>query len=292
MSFRRIAIVNRGDAASRCLRAIHELRGEEGLPPTAIALYTEPDRGAPFVRQADEALSLGAAWRGPRRGPARLAYVDRARVLAALRATHADSVWPGWGFLAEDPAFVEQLEQRSLTFIGPSGRALRLLGDKIAAKRLAESCAIPVIPWSGGPVTADTFAAAARMLGLPLLIKAAAGGGGRGIRLIERWDGGAADAFARAAAESAHAFGDGTVFLEALLPRARHIEVQIAADHGGRCLALGLRDCSVQRRHQKVIEEAPPPDLPSALDEALRHAAVRLAQAAGYGGVGTVEFLL
>src|SRR4030095_9578945 len=117
-------------------------------------------------------------------------------------------------------------------------------------------------------------------------------GGGRGIRLIEHWDGGAADAFARAAAESAHAFGDGTVFLEALLPRARHIEVQIAADHGGRCLALGLRDCSVQRRHQKVIEEAPPPDLPSALDDALRHAAVRLAQAAAYSGFGTVEFLL
>src|SRR5262245_39810992 len=291
MSFRRIAIVNRGDAASRCLRAIHELRAEGGPPLTAIALYTEPDHGAPFVRQADEALSLGAALRGPRGAPPRLAYLDRARVLAALRATRADSVWPGWGFLAEDPVFVEQLEQRGLTFVGPSSRALRALGDKIAAKRLAESCGVPILPWSGGAVSADDFAAVARTVGLPLLIKAAAGGGGRGIRLVERWEDGAA-AFERAAAEAAAAFGDGTVFLEALLPRSRHVEVQIAADQSGHCFALGLRDCSVQRRHQKLIEEAPPPGLAPALDAALRDAAVRLALAAGYVGVGTVEFLL
>jgi acetyl/propionyl-CoA carboxylase alpha subunit/acetyl-CoA carboxylase carboxyltransferase component len=291
MSFRRIAIVNRGDAASRCLRAIRELRAERGLPLTAIALYTEPDRGAPFVREADEALSLGAARRGPRGTRPRLAYLDRARVLAALRATRADSVWPGWGFLAEDAAFVEQLEQRGLVFIGPSSRAMRALGDKIGAKRLAQSCAVPVAPWSDGPVTNATGEAAARRLGLPLLIKAAAGGGGRGIRLIERWDD-VADGLARASAEALHAFGDPTVFLETRVPRARHIEVQIAADHQGRCLALGLRDCSVQRRHQKVIEEAPPPLLDAALDQAMRGAAIRLARAAGYAGVATVEFLL
>jgi acetyl/propionyl-CoA carboxylase alpha subunit/acetyl-CoA carboxylase carboxyltransferase component len=291
MSFRRIAIVNRGDAASRCLRAIHELRAEGGPPLTAIALYTEPDRAAPFVREADEALSLGAARRGPRGAAPRLAYLDRARVLAALRATHADSVWPGWGFLAEDAAFVEQLEQRGIVFIGPSSAAMRALGDKIAAKRLAESCAVPVAPWSGGAVSVDAFAEAAGAVGLPFLIKAAAGGGGRGIRLVERWEDGAA-AFERATAEATGAFGDGTVFLETLLPRSRHVEVQIAADRGGHCLALGLRDCSVQRRHQKVIEEAPPPRLAADVDAALRAAAVRLAQAAGYVGVGTVEFLL
>ena len=291
MPVRRIAIVNRGDAASRCLRAIRELRAERGLALTAIALYTEPDRAAPFVREADEALSLGAARRGPRGAPPRLAYLDRARVLAALRATRADSVWPGWGFLAEDAAFVEQLEQRDLVFIGPSSRAMRALGDKIGAKRLAQSCAVPVAAWSDGPVTQETVEAAARRLGLPLLIKAAAAGGGRGIRLVERWDD-IAGAFARASAEATQAFGDPTVFLETLVPRARHIEVQIAADQQGTCRALGLRDCSVQRRHQKVIEEAPPPGLDAALDQALRDAACRLAAAAGYTGVATVEFLL
>ncbi len=212
-------------------------------------------------------------------------------MLAALRATRADSVWPGWGFLAEDAAFVELLEQRGIIFIGPSSRTLRRLGDKIAAKRLAESCGVPVAPWSSGAVDADTVAAAARAVGLPEMIKATAGGGGRGIRVVERWED-LAEAFARASAEAAQAFGDGTVFLETLVPRARHIEVQIAADHSGHCLALGLRDGSIQRRHQKVIEEAPPPQLAPAVDRALRAAAVRLAQAAGYTGLGTVEFLL
>jgi len=290
MSFRRIAIVNRGDAASRCLRAVRELRAADGQPLTAIVLYTEPDRGAPFVRGADEALSLGPALRGPRGATPRLAYLDRARVLAALRATRAEAVWPGWGFLAEDAAFVEQLEQRGLVFVGPSSRTMRRLGDKIAAKHLAHACGVPVVPWSGGAVDADTLASAAHALGLPLMIKATAGGGGRGIRRVERPDQ-LTEAFTRASAEAAHAFGDGTVFLEALVPHARHLEVQIAAEPG-RCLALGLRDCSIQRRHQKVIEEAPPPHLDPAVDAALRGAAVRLADAAGYAGVGTVEFLL
>src|SRR5215472_19166630 len=178
MAFSRIAIVNRGDAASRCLRAVRELRAERGMPLVAIALYTEPDAGAPFVREADEVLSLGAALRGPRGRPPRLAYLDRARVLAALRAARADAVWPGWGFLAEDPAFVEQLEQRGIAFIGPTSGAMRLVGDKIAAKRLAASLDVPVPRWSDGPVTAAACNAAARALGLPLLIKAAAGGGG------------------------------------------------------------------------------------------------------------------
>lgn len=286
----RIAIVNRGDAASRCVRAVRTLRVAEGSRLRAIALYTEPDRGAPFVRQADEALSLGPALRPARGAAPRLAYLDHGRVLAALRATRADAVWPGWGFLAEDPDFAAACEERELIFIGPSSAAMRRLGDKIAAKQLAEACGVPVAPWSGGPVSADSLHARARAIGLPLFIKATAGGGGRGIRLVERWED-LAPAFERAGAEAAGAFGDPTLFLESVVHAARHIEVQIAADMYGRCLALGLRDCSVQRRHQKVIEEAPPPDLDPAVNAALRAAAVKLAGAAEYRGVGTVEFL-
>jgi acetyl/propionyl-CoA carboxylase alpha subunit/acetyl-CoA carboxylase carboxyltransferase component len=287
----RIAIVNRGDAASRCIRAIRELRAVEGTRLQAIVLYTDPDRDAPFVRDADVALSLGPALRRGRGGAPRLAYLDHGRVLAALRATGADAVWPGWGFLSEDADFAAAVEERGLCFIGPPSAAMRRVGDKIAAKRLAESCGVPVAAWSGGAIDAAAAPAAARRIGLPLMVKAAAGGGGRGIRAVDRWedlDG----AIARAAAEASAAFGDGALFLEALLPRARHLEVQIAADAAGDCLALGLRDCSVQRRHQKIIEEAPPPDLAPAIDAALRDAAVRVARAAGYRGVGTVEFLL
>lgn len=291
MSFSRLAIVNRGDAATRCLRAVREWRAESGRPLVAIALYTEPDRNAPFVRQADEALSLGAALRAPRGATPRLAYLDRARLLAALRATRADAVWPGWGFLAEDAAFAEQIEQRGIVLVGPGSAAMRALGDKIAAKRLAESCHVPVAPWSGGAVDREGIEAGARAVGFPLLLKAAGTGGGRGIRLVESGED-LGPAFERAVAEAVGSSGDGTVFLEALVPRARHIEVQIAADRHGRCVALGLRDCSIQRRRQKIVEEAPPPGLDAAVDGALRSAAVRLAKAAGYTGLGTVEFML
>ncbi|MDX2166687.1 MAG: biotin carboxylase N-terminal domain-containing protein, partial [Deltaproteobacteria bacterium] len=287
----RIAIVNRGDAASRCIRAIRELRAVTGERLLAIALYTDPDRDAPFVRDADVALSLGAARRRGRGGAPRLAYLDHGRVLAALRATGADAVWPGWGFLAEDAEFAAAVEERGLCFIGPSSAAMRRVGDKIAAKHLAESCGVPVAAWSGGAIDAAAAEAHARRIGLPLMVKAAAGGGGRGIRVVERWEELPA-AVERAAAEASAAFGDGALFLEALLPRARHLEVQVAADAAGGCLALGLRDCSVQRRHQKIIEEAPPPDLAAPIAAALSDAAVRLARAAAYRGVGTVEFLL
>ncbi len=287
----RIAIVNRGDAASRCARTVRALRAAEGSRLTAIALYTEPDRGAPFVRQADEALSLGPALRPARGAPPRLAYLDHGRVLAALRATRADTVWPGWGFLAEDPTFAAACEERGLCFVGPSSAAMRQLGDKIAAKQLAEAHGVPVARWSNGAVDVANLAAAAEAVGFPLMVKAAAGGGGRGIRLVES-PADLAPAFARAAAEAAAAFGDATLFVEAVVRGARHIEVQLAADAHGGCLALGLRDCSVQRRHQKVIEEAPPPHLAPRLAAALRDAGVRLARAAGYCGVGTAEFLV
>ncbi len=287
----RIAIVNRGEAASRCLRAIKELRAEEGSPLTAIALYTEPDRGAPFVRQADVAISLGPALRASHGAAPRPVYLDRPRVLAALRATRADGVWPGWGFVAEDARFAELLEQRGITFVGPRSETLRALADKVAAKRLAEAAGVPVVAWSGGAVDAADLDAATERIGFPAVLKALAGGGGRGIRVVRRRED-LRGAFASSSAEAAHAFGDERVFLEAFVERPRHVEVQIAGDRHGHCLALGLRDCSVQRRHQKILEEAPPPNLDARVAAALRDAALRLMTSVGYAGLGTVEFLL
>jgi acetyl/propionyl-CoA carboxylase alpha subunit/acetyl-CoA carboxylase carboxyltransferase component len=289
---KRIAIVNRGEAAGRCIRAIRELRLLEGSELTSIALYTEPDRGAPFVRQADVAISLGAALRVTRDGRARPAYLDRARVLAALRAARADAVWPGWGFVAEDADFVAALEERGLVFIGPPSGAIRAVGDKIAAKLLAERAGVAVAPWSRRPLTAGDgdAAAAARDLGYPLMVKASAGGGGRGIRTVRREED-LADALAAARAEAGHAFGNDAVYLEAYLDRPRHIEVQIAADRHGNVFSFGLRDCSIQRRHQKILEESPPPAVSAETAAAIESAAVAIARAAGYEGVGTVEFL-
>ena len=286
----RIAVLNRGEAATRCLRAIRELRLETGQAIAGIAFYTDPDRFAPFVREADEAISLGPALRGPA-GAQRPAYLDHERMLAAVRASRADSVWPGWGFVAEDPRFVERLEAAGVDFLGPSAETMRMLGDKIESKRLAESAGVPLAPWTGGPTAREDAERSAVEIGFPLMIKATAGGGGRGIRLVE-----SADTLLRlfdsAKKEAESSFGDGTLFLEACLKNARHVEVQIAADQHGRVLALGLRDCSVQRRHQKIVEEGPPPGLSEDVLEQMREASVELARAAGYVGVATCEYLV
>ena len=283
---RRIAIVNRGDAALRCLRAIRALREEDGSPLLGLALYTESDLDAPYVRLADEAIRL-ADGRGDL-----AAWLDRDSLFDALVAARADTVWPGWGFLAEDPAFVAGLEDRGITFIGPAAATLRQLGDKIAAKHTAERAGVPVVPWSHSAL-ADVEAAhrAAAALGWPLVVKSAAGGGGRGIRMVASADG-LAEALRAARAEARAAFGDERVFLERRIEGGRHIEVQIAGDVRGDVRALGLRDCSLQRRHQKLIEEAPPPGLGPDLAQQLADAAVRIARAVGYRGVGTVEFLV
>ena len=287
----RIAILNRGEAATRCLRAIRELRSEEKSELIGIALYTDPDRFAPFVRDADETISLGPALRRVGGVAEKPAYLDRDRVLAALRATRADTVWPGWGFLAEDPSFVERLEASELIFLGPPSATMRLLGDKIRSKQLAAEVDVPVISWSGGPVERSDVLRHAERIGFPLMLKASAGGGGRGIRVVcEASE--LESAFDSAAAEGAHAFGDGTLFLESQIGAARHVEVQLAADQHGGVLALGLRDCSVQRRHQKVVEEAPPPGIPDELAREMREASIRLLEAAGYVGVATCEFLV
>ena len=288
---RRIAILNRGEAATRALRAIRELRGEEGSGLVGIALYTEPDATAPFVREADESLSLGPALRASATGAMRPAYLDHDRVLAALRAMRADAVWPGWGFLAEDPSFVEKLEAAGIGFLGPSAATMRRLGDKIASKRIAEAAQVPVSPWSGGPVQREELAKHAARIGFPLMLKATAGGGGRGIRLLREGDDLQA-AFDSAESEAANAFGDGTLFVEQAISGARHVEVQMAADRHGTVLALGLRDCSVQRKHQKVVEEGPPPGLSTRLTGQIREASIRLLREADYVGVATCEYLV
>jgi acetyl/propionyl-CoA carboxylase alpha subunit/acetyl-CoA carboxylase carboxyltransferase component len=281
-----IAIANRGEAALRLIRAVKALRAEEGSDLRVLALYTEVDRGAPFVRHADSALPIGPA------ASAVAAYLDRERLLAAARRGGADAVWPGWGFVAEDPEFADAVAAAGMVFLGPSGDTMRRLGDKIAAKRLAEGLGVPVAAWSGEATTSIEFAHKhAERIGYPLVIKAAAGGGGRGIRTVLRPEDLSA-AFQRATDEARNAFGDPRVFLEQQVTAARHVEVQIAADEAGTALALGVRDCSIQRRHQKVIEEAPPSGLAPDLLARVEGFALSLVRAVGYVGVGTVEFLL
>jgi len=270
----------------RCIRTVKALRAREGSAIEVVALYTDVDRDAPFVRHADRALALA-----PAASPV-AAYLDREGMLQALRAAGADAVWPGWGFLAEDPEFALRCAAADIRFLGPPGEAMRKLGDKIDAKRLAESHGVPVLPWSGGEVEDEGAALRlAEAVGYPLLVKASAGGGGRGIRLVGAPEDLAA-ALRSARAEALAAFGDDRVFLEAAVRGGRHVEVQIVADEHGAVHALGCRDCSVQRRHQKVIEEAPPPGLSRAFLAALEDDSRRLAAAVGYRGVGTVEFLV
>jgi len=292
LEFQRVAIVNRGEAAMRFIHAAREFNQERGTALRTIALFTEPDRHSMFVREADEAVCLGSALVvDPSTQQSKSSYVDYDRLERALAAARAEAVWVGWGFVAEHAAFADLCRKLGIVFIGPDGEVMRRVGDKIASKLLAEQAQVPVVPWSGGPV--ETLADAERhaeCLGYPLLIKATAGGGGHGIRRVTSSDQ-LAEAFDRARAEAFKSFGDPTVFMEQLVQEARHVEVQIIADHCGTTWAVGVRDCTIQRRHQKVLEEAPSPALHYEQDQALRDAAVRLGQAAGYCNAGTVEFL-
>ncbi|MEU2125055.1 carboxyl transferase domain-containing protein [Nocardia niwae] len=281
--FSRIAIVNRGEAAMRLIHAVRDLAAETALPIETVALHTDVDRTATFVREADIAYDLGPASERP--------YLDLKALERALVATGADAAWVGWGFVAEDPAFAELCEQIGVTFIGPSPDAMRKLGDKIGAKLIAEEVGVPVAPWSRGPVeTVDAALASAAEIGYPLMLKATAGGGGRGIRVITN-EAELVDAYERTRQEAARAFGSGVVFLERLVTGARHVEVQVIADGQGTAWALGVRDCSVQRRNQKIIEESASPVLRPEQAAELKASAERLAIAVGYRGAATVEFL-
>ncbi|MFE7743073.1 carboxyl transferase domain-containing protein [Nocardia sp. NPDC057455] len=281
--FSRIAIVNRGEAAMRLIHAVRDLAAETALPIETVALHTDVDRTATFVREADIAYDLGPASERP--------YLDLKALERALVATGADAAWVGWGFVAEDPAFAELCEQIGVTFIGPSPDAMRKLGDKIGAKLIAEEVGVPVAPWSRGPVeTVDAALASAAEIGYPLMLKATAGGGGRGIRVITG-EAELVDAYERTRQEAARAFGSGVVFLERLVTGARHVEVQVIADGQGTAWALGVRDCSIQRRNQKIIEESASPVLSPEQTAELKASAERLAIAVGYRGAATVEFL-
>ena len=280
----RIAVVNRGEPARRLIHAARELNHERGWTVRVIALHTLEEQRATFVREADESVVIG---RGGRGNP----YIDHAELERALRECRADAAWVGWGFVAEDPAFAELCARIGVTFIGPPPEAMRGLGDKIAAKLLAEEVGVPVAAWSRGPVETDADALHhAESIGFPLMIKAAAGGGGRGIRIVTSQDE-LLPALGRAREEARRAFGDASVLMERLVTGARHVEVQVIVDDQGTGWAVGVRDCSVQRRSQKLIEESASPVLDADQEALLRRSAVDLVLAAGYRNVGTVEFL-
>ncbi len=277
--FRKLLIANRGEIAVRVIKACREL----GI--TAVAVYSEANAHALHVLSADEAVCIGPP-------PAPESYLNIPAIIEAARRTGAEAVHPGYGFLSENPAFAEACLAAGLVWVGPPPAAMRAMASKITAKRLAAELGVPLLPGYQGDAQDDaTLAAAAAQVGFPLLIKAAAGGGGRGMRLVE--DPSAfTEALAGARREALAAFGDDAVLLERFVRRPRHVEIQVFGDGHGTVVYLGERECSVQRRHQKVIEEAPSPVLTPALREEMGAAAVRLARAIGYTGAGTVEFLL
>ncbi|QDQ99430.1 biotin carboxylase N-terminal domain-containing protein [Tomitella fengzijianii] len=282
--FKRIAVVNRGESAVRLIRAVRELNAEHGYGIQSIAMHTDAERRAMFVRQADDAVCIRPT------GPGN-AYLDHEALADALRRSGADAVWVGWGFVAEDPAFADMIRRMGITFIGPSPEAMKLLGDKVEAKLLAEKVGVPVAPWSGGPVETRADARRhAQAIGYPLIIKSRSGGGGRGIRKVYAEDE-LELALERTQGEAERSFGDPVVFIERLVTDARHVEVQIIADKHGNVWAPGVRDCSIQRRNQKVIEESSSVLMTEEQKDHLRTVSADLVHAAGYHGAATVEYL-
>lgn len=275
----------------RLINAVREWNAEHDgdLPPIrTIAVHTAVDRHAMAVREADEAVLIGPDDPDDM-GP--VPYLDLAELERVLVARRADAVWPGWGFVSERAEFAALCERLGVTFVGPGSETMQRLGDKIESKRIAESVGVPMAPWSGGPVPdAEAAKEAAEKIGFPLMVKATAGGGGRGIRYVARAED-LEDSFARASAEGERTAGDGTVFLEGAVSGGRHVEVQVVADAHGGVVTLGVRDCSVQRRNQKVLEESSSTALDAEQDRLLRRSAADLARAAGYVNAGTVEFL-
>ncbi len=289
-AFQRIAVVNRGEPAMRLINAVREWNAEGRPPLRVIAVYTAVDRRATFVREADEAVLIGPA-EAEGAEFSSSPYLDYDELERALRACRADAVWPGWGFVSEKAEFAELCDRLGIIFIGPPGKVMRRLGDKIGSKLLAEEVGVPMAAWSGGPVDdLEQARAEGEKIGYPLMVKATAGGGGRGIRLVRRPED-LDEAFERASSEASKTAGDATVFLERAISGGRHIEVQIVADATGDVWTLGVRDCSVQRRNQKVLEESASTALDAEQERKLRTHAAELARAAGYLNAGTVEFL-
>src|SRR5579875_1925197 len=274
---RKLLVANRGEIALRIIRSARAL----GI--ATVAVYSDADAGATYLAAADDAIRIGAP-------EAAASYLNSDAILAAARAAGVDAIHPGYGFLSERPQFARAVAESGFTFVGPPAAAMATLGNKVAARRLAVQSGVPVVPGLdvADPTAARRLGAA---VGYPLLVKAAAGGGGRGMRVVkaERELDGALEAAAR---EAQAAFGDGRLFLEKYLARSRHIEVQVIGDQFGKLVTLGERDCSIQRRHQKIIEESPAPGLDAAMRTQMAEAAIRLFRAAGYVNAGTAEFLV
>ncbi len=274
----RVLIANRGEIAVRIARALHELGIE------AVAVYSTADEGALHTRLADQAVCVGPP-------PAAESYLKIPSIIAAATTTRCDAIHPGYGFLAENPAFVEACLDNELTFIGPTAETMARMGDKAAAKQEMAAAGVPVVPGTDGATTLDGVRQAAEEAGYPLLLKAVAGGGGKGMRLVEEPDE-LEGAFQTAATEADAAFGEPSLYLEKAIVPARHVEVQVLADAEGGVLTLGERECSIQRRHQKLIEESPSPALTPEMRERMEDAAEQAARAIGYRNAGTFEFLL
>lgn len=274
-----ILIANRGEIACRVMRTAKSL----GL--TTVAVHSEIDHHARHVREADTAIDLGGARPNE-------SYLLIDKIIEAARASGAQAVHPGYGFLSENAAFARQLEVEGLIFLGPPASAIDAMGSKSAAKALMEKAGVPLVPgYHGDDQSLQTFRSASARIGYPVLLKAAAGGGGKGMKVVEH-ESELAEALSSAQREAQSSFGDARMLVEKYVSRPRHVEIQVFADQHGNCLYLNERDCSIQRRHQKVVEEAPAPGLSADLRQAMGESAVRAAQAIGYVGAGTVEFLL
>jgi acetyl-CoA carboxylase biotin carboxylase subunit len=278
--FKRVLIANRGEIALRVQRTCRELGVE------TVAVYSDPDRNALHVRNADAAVHIGP-------GPALESYLVIEKIIEAAQRTGAEAIHPGYGFLSENPRFAEACEAAGIAFIGPPASAMRAIGDKVSARRLMEQAGVPVVPGANDIDAQDLGRARkeAERIGFPLLVKASAGGGGRGIRLVERVED-LEGSMRASGSEAASSFGDATIFLEKYVSPARHIEVQVMADAHGNVRAFGERECSIQRRHQKLVEEAPSIAVTPQLRERLCDAAIAAARSCGYRNAGTVEFLM
>jgi acetyl-CoA carboxylase biotin carboxylase subunit len=275
--FSRVLVANRGEVAVRVIRALHELGSE------AVAVYSTADAGALHTRLADRAVCIGPP-------SAAASYLNMPSVVAAAETTGCEAVHPGWGFLAENPAFVRACEDNDLVFVGPDADVMARMGDKAEAKAELAAAGVPLVPGSETASAAEARAAA-KDHGYPVLLKARAGGGGKGMRLVEE-DGALDDAYARASAEALAAFGDGRLYLEKAISPARHVEIQVLCDADGGVLTLGERECSIQRRHQKLIEESPSPAADESIRAAMEDAVAKACRHIGYVNAGTFEFLL